>query len=430
MKKTVKNISLVYCWGNKNLGDKAITPGTIRFLKQVYPDSHFFVLSVFEKDCKNYEESAEYICGKFCDVNFIPQPLTFINEKSTRKRKQKHTAAFLNTIIGMVALCMPRMFNRLFKGNAGFDALIKSDLIIYNGGVLFFHNKVNSRRKFILFRLMFPFLLAKRMKIRHAFYGQTFGPFNGISKSFYKWFFSSAELITTRESRSRQILTEIGVKKTKMENVIDSGFWLDGEKCKKTDILLNHGLVDQKFIAVVLRASTIGQIGVISEDKAREYGKFYKEYLSEIHERTGFKIAIVLQVKETDQEISKNVYEYLGKRAVYIDDLQEPEELIALYSRAEFVVSMRLHSIIFALLTNTPSLALFYKSITHKTSGIMQDLDLKDYVFDIDEVSREFLIDKSLELIENKEYLSKKIEENVIALKNSTLEVFKNRLAY
>jgi colanic acid/amylovoran biosynthesis protein len=428
MKKTIKNISLVYCWGNKNLGDKAITPGTIRFLKQVYPDSNLFVLSVFEKDCENYKESEDYICGKFCDVNFVPQPLIFINEKRMRNSTKKCWAV-LNAFIGMVALCMPKLFNRLFKGNAGFDTLIKSDLIIYNGGVLFFHNKTNSRRKLILFRLMFPFLLAKRLKIRHAFYGQTYGPFKGISKIFYKWFFSSAELITTRESQSRQILNEIGVKKTKVENVIDGSFWLDGGNCKNTGILLNHGLANQKFIAVILRASTIGQIGVISEDKAKEYGAFFTGYLSEINKRTGFKIAIVLQVKETDQKISENVYEYLGKKAVYIDDLQEPEELIALYSHAEFVVSMRLHSIIFALLTNTPSLALYYKSITHKTSGIMQDLKLEDYVFDIDEVSRELLVDRSLELIRNKDYLSQKIEETVMALRNSTLEVFKKRLA-
>jgi len=427
MKKTIKNISLVYCWGNKNLGDKAITPGTIRFLKQVYPDNNLFVLSVFEKDCRNYKESEEYICSKFCDVNFVPQPLAFINEKRIRNSKQKR-GAVLNAFIGMVALCMPRVFNRLFKGNAGFDTLIKSDLIIYNGGVLFFHNKINSRRKLILFRLMFPFLLAKRLKIRHAFYGQTFGPFEGIGKNFYKWFFSSAELITTRESQSRQILTEIGIKKTKVENVIDSGFWLDGENCKNTNILQNYGLADQKFIAVVLRASTIGQIGVISEDKAKEYVTFFTGYLSEINKRTGFKIAIVLQVKETDQKISKDVYEYLGEKAVYIDDLQEPEELVALYSRAEFVVSMRLHSIIFALLTNTPCLALYYKSITHKTSGIMQDLKLEDYVFDIDEVSRQLLVDRSLEMIRNKDCISQKIAENILALRNSTLEVFKNRL--
>ena len=87
MKKTIKNISLVYCWGNKNLGDKAITPGTIRFLKQVYPDNNLFVLSVFEKDCRNYKESEEYICSKFCDVNFVPQPLAFINEKRKTKTR-------------------------------------------------------------------------------------------------------------------------------------------------------------------------------------------------------------------------------------------------------------------------------------------------------------------------------------------------------
>lgn len=72
-----------------------------------------------------------------------------------------------------------------------------------------------------------------------------------------------------------------------------------------------------------------------------------------------------------------------GPRVVVADGVFSPAVLRAAYAQMDFFIGSRLHSNIFALTEGTPVLAIAYQI---KTWGVMQMLDLGEWVIDIDKV--------------------------------------------
>ncbi len=59
------------------------------------------------------------------------------------------------------------------------------------------------------------------------------------------------------------------------------------------------------------------------------------------------------------------------------------ENLKALYGKLDYLIGTRFHSVIFALTSGTPAIAIEYE---HKTGGIMRDLELDKWVCKIEHV--------------------------------------------
>jgi colanic acid/amylovoran biosynthesis protein len=72
-------------------------------------------------------------------------------------------------------------------------------------------------------------------------------------------------------------------------------------------------------------------------------------------------------------------------------------ELMQRFSEAKLVIATRLHSAILAMNTATPALALAYE---HKTTGIMQDLELSDWCFPLRAVCEEQLAKQAMTILD------------------------------
>lgn len=72
-------------------------------------------------------------------------------------------------------------------------------------------------------------------------------------------------------------------------------------------------------------------------------------------------------------------------------------ELMQRFAGAKLVIATRLHSAILAMNTGTPALALAYE---HKTTGIMQDLNLTDWCFPLRAVCEEQLANQALKILD------------------------------
>jgi colanic acid/amylovoran biosynthesis protein len=87
---------------------------------------------------------------------------------------------------------------------------------------------------------------------------------------------------------------------------------------------------------------------------------------------------------DDDRIVERRIAGYCGSSPLRIDERVDFRDLKGLYSACDLMLGTRFHSVIFALTSMVPCLAIEYE---HKTRGIMRDLGLEEWVLPIDEVS-------------------------------------------
>ncbi len=87
---------------------------------------------------------------------------------------------------------------------------------------------------------------------------------------------------------------------------------------------------------------------------------------------------------DDDRIVARRVASHCTTTPCLVDGRLDHRTLCAVYADLDYLVGTRFHSVIFGLLSGTPALAIEYE---HKTSGIMGDLGLSEWVIPIREVS-------------------------------------------
>ena len=89
---------------------------------------------------------------------------------------------------------------------------------------------------------------------------------------------------------------------------------------------------------------------------------------------------------DDDRVVNKRIYDYISdhNHVHTIDTKLDHYEIKSVYDSLDLVLGTRFHSVIFALTSYVPAIAIEYE---HKTSGIMHDLNLDRWVIKIDEVN-------------------------------------------
>ncbi|MBV9179535.1 MAG: polysaccharide pyruvyl transferase family protein, partial [Nitrososphaeraceae archaeon] len=83
-------------------------------------------------------------------------------------------------------------------------------------------------------------------------------------------------------------------------------------------------------------------------------------------------------------------------------------ELKSLYRSLDFLIGTRFHSVIFSLTSYIPALAIEYE---YKTSGIMKDLGLSEWVIPIEQVTADNLYKKFTQLSIQSDSYKQKLQE-------------------
>jgi len=253
-------------------------------------------------------------------------------------------------------------------------------------------------------------LAAKILKAPVMIYAQGIGPVNKqINKKLIKWILNKVDLITVRDNPSKELLENLGVVKPSTYVNSDPVFLL-----KKKNI---NNIVDSyPFIQGLINSNNCPLIGV----SIREY-KDNGLYLKRIFAQTAdylienYKAKIIFLPFKFDEDvhISEEILSLMKNKAEVLKIKLEPEELLSVMSRLSLVVGVRLHSIIFSSMVNTPFMAFNYDP---KVKYFVEDLGLSELLLEIDE-------DTSLKNIQEKiEY----IRENNVKIKDILLEKVNN----
>lgn len=129
---------------------------------------------------------------------------------------------------------------------------------------------------------------------------------------------------------------------------------------------------------------------------------------------TDYSIALVPHVVvsvDNDYEILSSLQYKESDRVVLVSDKLSASQYKYIISNAELCVAARTHVTIAAYSSCVPTLAIGYST---KARGIAADLGFSEYVVDImDENIKENLLDRFKKLVEEKESLKKKLEEQM-----------------
>lgn len=90
-----------------------------------------------------------------------------------------------------------------------------------------------------------------------------------------------------------------------------------------------------------------------------------------------------------------------GGYSVFADKSFNCRQMKALYSKFDYIVGTRFHSVIFSLMEGVPAMAIAYGG--NKTRGIMAGIGLSEYVIGIDEIDKEKLISIFKKMVANRQ---------------------------
>lgn len=351
MKKAV----VFYLWGKRNAGDMAICLGTVSLLQELGYKVTF--VSRFSEEQGDYQESKEYIQSYHDNLDVEPGLFSFDREDS----KLKKIFSYLN---GITKLVSPQ--DKQLK-----EIISDADAIFLNGGNQLRGNSFADYAR--LAALFYPFKLSKRLNKPIVCLPQSTADSSQLGVKMLQKRLEMFDQVLIRESSSFSLLNE-KINNVSFVKSTDACFFIkdlpkafENYKNKYSSIIDSN----KKGIAIVLRSTTIGDLGEFKDHKKEMFANSIKELVNEFKD---YNIYFVVQTKK-DKDYTKSVMEYVGVNATLIEEY-DPYVIREFYRQMHFVVAMRLHASILSLTAGTPVLGYFDKEWGLKNPGIMNDVGM------------------------------------------------------
>jgi colanic acid/amylovoran biosynthesis protein len=300
-----------------------------------------------------------------------------------------------------------------------FTTLSRADLVVAMGGG-YLNGDASLMAQVAIYLMLAPLKLAKHFGACAVCAPQSMGPFaTKFQRKIVTRTLEKIDLILTREQKTVQLLDELSDYFPIVPS-IDSGFLFNTDQIAG----LRHQLrikPQQLLVGVTVRHW-------LDPKRQREYERSIAKTIDHIVSQHQATVVLIPQVTSSlggddDRIVSKRVYgEAKHKRHVHVLKRDYTHQQIkALYNELDLIIGTRFHSVIFSLTSLVPALAIEYE---HKTSGIMHDLGLDDWVVKIEEATAEVLIPKIDELIaakkQYKQHLSKVLPPYIARAQQAT----------
>lgn len=382
-----RSIVVSHVYSSDNKGDAALTSVLVSNLKQKFPRAEITILKLesISKD-GHFEGATEKPSFMYYVANRYKNPLAKLAYALFMIGSTLLWAVWLR--ISHRHLYLPRHLRAIT------DIYEHADLIVPVGG-----GYIRSRKglvaKFNIPLLLHPLLLGSILCKPTVLYSQSVGPFHGkLEVWMVRTVLKRMTLILLREDISVALLARIGVTNN-VARAIDSGFLLESKE--KIDIRKQYGIPSGKLLVGVTVRSWLGG------DAQAAYESAVATSLDHLVKSANAHIVFIPQVTavkgDDDRIVSRRVYSLMHKRkhATVVNDEPDHHQIKALYSNLDILLGTRFHSVIFSLTSLVPVLAIEYE---HKTSGIMHDLNLEDWVVKIEDVTPHTLTKQLQELVE------------------------------
>ena len=226
-----------------------------------------------------------------------------------------------------------------------------SDIVLSGGGTLL--QDGTSTRSLIYYLAIIK--LAKLFGRRVMLYANGIGPVNGsFNRHLVKLVVNTVDMITLREKLSEADLKSIGVSKPDIVVTADPAFTLKSITDAEADSLLAaEGVPTDK--------PTVG-VSVRAWSKAFG-GEDYLEKIAKVCDnlaQSGKTVVFVPMEYPKDLDVSKKVIAMMSQKAYLLEKRYNPPQIMGIVGRLNVMLSMRLHTLIFAAVKNVPMLGIIY----------------------------------------------------------------------
>lgn len=268
-------------------------------------------------------------------------------------------------------------------------SLRQSDQVILGGGGLF-----QDMYRLAPFIWGWQFLWCRMFGKPVFIYGTSVGPLNSyFGKKITRWVYNKAAGVTVRDTRSKEILIQLGIPAEKIQVTSDPVFLLndrDTDQVSKNSFLISLRPIPQNQDQLL---ETMDQLIPFIENELNGEVKF-------------------VQMQKATFEDDITIFDELRKKHHHISVItpNSTAELEFLMNRAQMAIGMRLHFLLFALKKNVPTIALKYG---HKIQDMFQKLGLDERLVETSEVNFEELKAHVLHVLENKNEIRQHIFQSV-----------------
>ncbi|MDR0999874.1 MAG: polysaccharide pyruvyl transferase CsaB [Clostridiales bacterium] len=174
---------------------------------------------------------------------------------------------------------------------------------------------------------------------------------------------NNVDLITLRDEFSEQTLNHFGVNAPRAIITADAAFSLGDVEQTHIDAVLGRiELFGKKFFSVSVRKWRYNMLG-FEEEIAR--------FCDYVGERYGFTALFIPMRPSDDTEISRRIMGLMKQPSVFFGEKYTTDEIWGAIGMSEFMLGMRLHTLIYAATTGTPLIGLVYDS---KVKAMMETL--------------------------------------------------------
>lgn len=231
-----------------------------------------------------------------------------------------------------------------------FTHMLRAKLLISGGGSLI--QDVTSNKSLAYYLSIIG--LAKSLGKKVMLYANGIGPINNPSNhKRIKRVLNCVDLITLRETSSLEELDRFGIDKPQIIVTADPSFTLfPSGKAETWALLERHGISpESKYCAVAIRPWKTAE---------HDFHLQVAQAASYARDKYDLDIVFLLMQPPRDKKISRLTAEKTGDRAYVIDEALSPAQLLGVVGGAEFVVGMRLHTLIYAAKCQTPVIGISY----------------------------------------------------------------------
>lgn len=365
-----KHIIISHVYSSDNKGDAALTSVLIADLKRKFPRAELTILKL-DTVTNN---------GQF---EGVPEKLSFMYYALNKYRNPLVKLAY--TVYMMSATLLWAISRRRLYLPAHLREIAalyaQADLIVPVGGG-YIRSRAGLLNRFNIPLLLHPLLLGYLLHKPTVLYSQSLGPFqNTLEKLMVAFVLRRMTLILVREDTSVALLARMGVTRN-VVRAIDSGFLLDSKK--PTNVRKRYKVPAGKLlVGVTVRSWLKGAAQT-------RYEQAVAAALDTLVVTNNAHVMFIPQVTaskgDDDRVVSRKVYDAMKRQgdATLIEDAPDHHRIKAMYNNLDMLLGTRFHSVIFSLTSYVPVLAIEYE---HKTSGIMHDLHLDEWVIKIEEAT-------------------------------------------
>jgi colanic acid/amylovoran biosynthesis protein len=412
-----------------NKGDQALVWESVRLVEEL---NYFDDISILDNGDTDEEKAA--LCNQSKKKGF-----TFIDNILKHPRRGKHNKLehskdgiittlrlIFFSIIDFISLsfllfiCNKQGLVKLFFNIQVVDtvkAFRESEVIFVKGGG-FIHSYGEISAPYLIWFFLFYIKLGKKLNNQVIVLPNSFGPFIGPTvKKQVKRVFNEVDLILARENVSAKALGTLLEKDIIV--LPDLGFYVP--LVNSNDPLVNElfnekGIYhSEKLVGITVRPWRFPQ----SKNSAESYRKYtgavaiFSDNLTEL----GYTVVFCNQsigpsAHEDDRLAIADVIRLKKREYVWINEDLTCEQLKLIYSKFDFLIGTRFHSVIFSLTSGVPSIAIGYGG--NKAEGIMGEFQLDGYSIPIDKVDEKILISKFSNLVDHQDEIKKTLKNSVL----------------